>query len=71
MIFKVIYQETKDQVPQRELSKSLYIEGESRNEVIEKLTQKTPYNVEFIQELDGEHLAYEQEHNPDYQVVEL
>ncbi|MBG9980973.1 DNA-dependent RNA polymerase auxiliary subunit epsilon family protein [Facklamia sp. DSM 111018] len=71
MIFKVTYQENKDQVPKREATQSLYIEAEDRVEAIDKLTKNTEYNLEFVQELDSAHLAYEQEHNPDFKLVEF
>jgi len=58
MIFKVYYQEQKDQVPVREKTKTLYIEAQSEREVREKLAD-TPYNIEYIHPLDGAHLEYE------------
>ncbi|MGN7407676.1 MULTISPECIES: DNA-dependent RNA polymerase subunit epsilon [unclassified Sporosarcina] len=59
MIFKVYYQETKVQVPVRENTQSLYVEAESARDVRKKL-QSRNYNIEIIQHLEGEHLAYEQ-----------
>ena len=60
MIFKVIYQEVPDEVPVRERTKSLYIEAESVREVRKKL-QNHQYNIEFIEALDDNHLAYEKQ----------
>ncbi|WP_025785217.1 DNA-dependent RNA polymerase subunit epsilon [Sporosarcina sp. D27] len=59
MIFKVYYQETKVQVPVRENTQTLYVEAESARDVRKKL-QNRNYNIEFIQQLEGEHLEYEQ-----------
>ncbi|MBG9982508.1 DNA-dependent RNA polymerase auxiliary subunit epsilon family protein [Aerococcaceae bacterium DSM 111020] len=69
MIYKVNYQETKKDAPRRENTKSLYIEADSIADVRQKLSENTPYNIEFIQELTGAHLEYEQEKNPDYKVL--
>ncbi|GKV67660.1 UPF0356 protein [Sporosarcina sp. NCCP-2716] len=59
MIFKVYYQESKVQVPVRENTKTMYVEAETQREVRKKL-QSRNYNIEFIQQLEGEHLTYEQ-----------
>ncbi|HRG31559.1 MAG TPA: RNA polymerase epsilon subunit, partial [Trichococcus flocculiformis] len=32
--------------------------------------QNTPYNIEFIQPLEGNHLEYEQK-NPDFKITEF
>lgn len=69
MIFKVIYQETKNEVPVRENSKSIYIEANSVVEVRKKLSH-LPYNIEFIQELSDAHLEYEKQ-NPNFKVTEM
>lgn len=58
MIFKVLYQESIDEVPVREDTKSLYIEAESVVDVRNKLSDRN-YNIELIQVLDGAHLEYE------------
>ncbi|EHR37744.1 DNA-directed RNA polymerase subunit epsilon [Facklamia languida] len=71
MIFKVMYQESKDQVPQRERTYSLYIEAEDKVDAIERISENTPYNIEFVQELNEAHLAYEKETNPDFKLVEF
>lgn len=61
MIFKVTYQETKTQAPRRENTRTLYMEATSRIQARELIEQHTDYNIEFIQELEGKHLAYEQQ----------
>lgn len=71
MIFKVLYQESTTQVPRRENTQSIYIEAESRVEAIDKVTKNTPYNIEYVQELDEAHLEYERENNPDFEVVDF
>jgi len=70
MIFKVYYQETKERNPKREQTKSLFIEADSLVDARSRVEKNTPYNIELIQELDGNHLAYEQE-NADFTLVEF
>lgn len=70
MIFKVYYQEEKKFSPQREKTKSLYVEGEDSVSVRRLLAEKTDYNVELIQPLEGNHLDYEKE-NADFTLVEF
>ena len=62
MIFKVFYQESKAEVPVRECTNSLYMEAESEREVRQKLKDQ-PYNIEFVQQLEGAFLEYEQNHH--------
>ncbi|WP_175988697.1 DNA-dependent RNA polymerase subunit epsilon [Bacillus sp. Marseille-Q1617] len=62
MIFKVFYQDSKAEVPVRECTNSLYMEAESEREVRQKLKEK-PYNIEFVQKLEGAFLEYEQNHH--------
>lgn len=59
MIYKVYYQENKQQVPVRENTRSLYIEADSERAVRAKLKDRE-YNIEFIQLLEGQHLEHEQ-----------
>ncbi|MGX7109377.1 DNA-directed RNA polymerase subunit epsilon [Facklamia miroungae] len=70
MIFKVMYQESKEQVPTREMTQSLYLEARDRVEAIDKVTKNTPYNIQYVQELDEAHLAYEKEQE-DFKLVEF
>lgn len=69
MIYKVLYQPSKTQAPRRETTQALFVEAESIKEVRKLLDANTPYNVEFIQALEGEFLDYERENNPDFEVV--
>lgn len=69
MVFKVYYQESIKEVPVREKTKTLYIEGESVRDVRKKIADKG-YNVEFVQEVKGDYLEYEQQ-NDDFKVLEI
>ncbi|MDQ0198426.1 DNA-dependent RNA polymerase subunit epsilon [Neobacillus ginsengisoli] len=69
MIFKVYYQESINQVPVREKTKVLYIEGESVRDVRTKIADRG-FNVEFVQAVKGAYLEYEQQ-NEDYKVLEI
>lgn len=72
--FKVMYQETKDQVPTRENTKALYLQATNLVDARAKLASKQPYsdyNIEFIQELTPAHLAYEQESVTDFHLEDL
>lgn len=70
MIFKVYYQETKVRNPKREQTQSLYIEAD--NDVIARqlVEDNTPYNIELVQALEGNHLDYEKE-NADFTLTEF
>ncbi|MBO0412814.1 DNA-dependent RNA polymerase auxiliary subunit epsilon family protein [Enterococcus hulanensis] len=70
MIYKVYYQETKDRNPKREQTQSLYLEAENEEVVHNLLRENTPYNVEYIQLLEGNHLEYEKE-NADFKLTEF
>ncbi|RDW18420.1 hypothetical protein CWR48_12665 [Oceanobacillus arenosus] len=59
MIYKVLYQESLNETPVREKTKSLYLEANSVREVRQKLNDRD-YNIELIQVLDAAHLEYEQ-----------
>lgn len=60
MIYKVYYQELNSEIPVRERTKSLFVEAETERAVRDKLVNRN-YNVEFIQQLDEAHLAYEKQ----------
>jgi DNA-dependent RNA polymerase auxiliary subunit epsilon len=60
MIFKVLYQESRTQVPVREHTQSMYVEAESEKDVRKKLVDRN-YNIEFIQPIEGKFLEYEQQ----------
>lgn len=70
MIYKVYYQETKDRNPKREQTQSLYVEADNEEMVHNLLRDNTPYNVEYIQLLEGSHLEYEKE-NADFKLAEF
>jgi len=70
MIYKVYYQETKERNPKREQTQSLYVEAENEEVVHNLLRENTPYNVEYIQLLEGNHLEYEKEH-ADFKLMEF
>ncbi|NCU17089.1 DNA-dependent RNA polymerase subunit epsilon [Pallidibacillus pasinlerensis] len=69
MIFKVYYQEDKEQVPVRERTKAMYIEAESENEIYEKLFE-TPYLIEHIQPLNGVDLEFEKQ-SGNFKITEI
>jgi len=69
MIFKVYYQESIYQMPVRENTKTLYVEGESEREVRKKLADR-PYNIEYITKLSGKYLEYEKQ-SEDFKVLEI
>lgn len=70
MIYKVYYQETKERNPKREQTHSLYVEADNEEIVHNLLRKNTPYNVEYIQLLEGNHLEYEKE-NADFKLMEF
>ncbi|MFC7372007.1 DNA-dependent RNA polymerase subunit epsilon [Fictibacillus iocasae] len=59
MIYKVFFQIHANEVPVRENTKTIYVEAGSIAEVRNKLKDRS-YNIEFIQEIKGEFLDYEQ-----------
>jgi DNA-dependent RNA polymerase auxiliary subunit epsilon len=69
MVFKVYFQENIKEVPVRENTKVLYLEGESVRDVRKKIADRG-YNVEFVQEVSGALLEYERQ-NEDYNVLEI
>lgn len=69
MIFKVYYQEDAAQMPVRERTKSLYIEGESEADVRLKLANQN-FNIEYVTAVTGAYLEYEQT-NSDFKVVNI
>ncbi|CZQ95240.1 upf0356 transcriptional regulator sp0122 sh1862 bli01669/bl01628 mw0973 lmof2365 1049 bce33l3734 spym3 1619/sps0248 [Trichococcus palustris] len=70
MIFKVTYQPTKFEAPTRENTESLYLEAADKVEARRIVEQNTPYNIEFIQPMDGKHLEYEQSKD-DFHITEF
>ncbi|MGM0123522.1 hypothetical protein IGI37_000894 [Enterococcus sp. AZ194] len=70
MIYKVYYQETKERNPKREQTHSLYIEADTEVIARQLVEDNTPYNIEFVQTLDGNHLEYEKE-NAEFTLTEF
>lgn len=71
MTFKVYYQPSKNTTPRRENTQSLYLEADSEAAARVLVEENTNYNVEFIELLDENALAYEQENNADFQLTEF
>lgn len=70
MIYKVYYQESKIRNPKREDTKSLYMEAADDVIVRQLVEENTSYNIEYVQLLDENHLAYEKEH-ADFSLTEF
>jgi len=70
MIFKVTYQPAKFDAPTRENTEALYVEASDNVTARRLVEQNTPYNIEFIQPLEGKHLEYEQK-SPDFKITEF
>ncbi len=60
MIFKILYQNNKNEVPVRENTRTMYYQAENEREIREALKDRE-INIEFIQPLNEEHLAYEKQ----------
>ncbi|WP_413301582.1 DNA-directed RNA polymerase subunit epsilon [Bacillus sp. 1P10SD] len=69
MIFKVYFQQSINEVPVRENTKTIYVEGESVRDVRTKIADRG-FNVEFVQEVKGAFLEYEKQ-NEDFKVLEI
>jgi len=69
MVFKIYFQERINEVPVREKTKVIYVEGDSVRDVRKKIVDRG-YNVEFVQEVTPAYLEYEQQ-NEDYKVLEI
>lgn len=70
MIYKVLYQPNLTQTPRRESTQTLYLEADNLVAARQLVEKNTPYSVEMIQELTGNHLAYEQK-SPDFKLTEF
>ncbi|WP_127849645.1 DNA-directed RNA polymerase subunit epsilon [Lacticaseibacillus hulanensis] len=70
MIYKVLFQPNKIENPRRENTRSIYIEADSAVAARALVENKTDYNIELIQELSGDFLAYEQQ-SPEFKITEL
>ncbi|MDR6124353.1 DNA-dependent RNA polymerase auxiliary subunit epsilon [Bacillus sp. SLBN-46] len=69
MIFKVYYQKSINEVPVRENTKTIFVEGESVRDVRTKIADRG-FNVELVQEVTGAFLEYEKQ-NEDFKVLEI
>lgn len=69
MIFKVYFQERLNEVPIRENTKVIYLEGDSERNVRKKLADRG-FNIELVQPVTGAHLEYEKQ-NEDFKVLEI
>ncbi|ERN53116.1 DNA-directed RNA polymerase subunit epsilon [Alkalihalophilus marmarensis] len=69
MIFKVYFQKNFHQVPVRELTETIYVEGESESDVRKKLVPRE-YNIEFVTPVSGAYLEYEKQ-NEDFKVESI
>ncbi|KZZ83019.1 DNA-dependent RNA polymerase subunit epsilon [Bacillus sp. SJS] len=69
MIYKVYFQESVLEVPVREKTQTLYVQGDSERDVRLKLKDRN-YNIEFVQLVDNSYLQYE-EKSENYKVLEL
>ncbi|PLR97455.1 DNA-dependent RNA polymerase subunit epsilon [Bacillus sp. T33-2] len=69
MIFKVYYQESIKQAPVREKTKTMYVKADSERAVRTKLSNR-PYNIEYIQSVEGKYFEYEKQ-KEDFQVLEI
>jgi len=70
MVFKVYYQEDPKNVPVREHTQSIYVEGESQRDVRDKI-KDLPYNIEYVEAVTGAYYEYEKKNNEDFNVLEL
>ncbi|WP_368503929.1 DNA-dependent RNA polymerase subunit epsilon [Alkalihalophilus sp. As8PL] len=69
MIFKVYFQKNFQQVPVRELTESIFVEGESESDVRKKLIPRE-YNIEFVTPVSGAYLEYEK-NSEDFKVESI
>jgi DNA-dependent RNA polymerase auxiliary subunit epsilon len=69
MIFKVYFQRSVNEVPVRENTKTIFVEGESVRDVRTKIADRG-LNVELVQEVKGAFLEYEKQ-NEDFKVLEI
>ena len=66
---EVVYNPSYEMLFEEE-TKSLYIEAKSDVDARQRVEENTPYNIEFVQLLEGSHLEYEKE-NADFSLVEF
>ena len=66
-VFIVFFQHNKSEVIVRENTNTIYVEGETEEQVRRYLKDRN-YNIEFITKLEGAHLEYEKEHSDHFNV---
>ncbi|ANR67793.1 DNA-dependent RNA polymerase subunit epsilon [Staphylococcus equorum] len=59
-VFKVFFQKTKEEVIVREHTQTIYVEGQTEEQVRKYLKDRN-FNIEFITKLEGAHLEYEKQ----------
>lgn len=59
-VFKVFFQKTKEEVIVREHTQTIYVEGQTEEQVRRYLKARN-FNIEFITKLEGAHLEYEKQ----------
>ncbi|WP_079508270.1 DNA-dependent RNA polymerase subunit epsilon [Mesobacillus jeotgali] len=69
MIFKVYFQESNKQVPVREKTQTIYVEGDSERDVRTKIADRQ-YNIEYVEAVQGNYLEYEKQ-KEDFEVLEI
>ncbi|GEO68551.1 DNA-directed RNA polymerase subunit epsilon [Levilactobacillus acidifarinae] len=70
MIYKVYYQEDMKRNPKREDTHALYLEAPTEVEARALVEAHTDHNIEFIEAIEGDTLAYEQK-DPNYKLTEF
>jgi DNA-dependent RNA polymerase auxiliary subunit epsilon len=69
MIFKVYFQESNKQVPVREKTRTIYVQGDSERDVRKKIADRQ-YNVEYVEAVEGNYYEYEKQ-KEDFEVLEI
>ncbi len=69
MVFKVFFQDSKKEVPVREKTQTIFVEGDSERDIRKKLADRS-YNIEFITAVDGAYLEFEKQ-SEDFKVLEI
>ncbi|MCM3663256.1 DNA-directed RNA polymerase subunit epsilon [Mesobacillus subterraneus] len=69
MIFKVYFQDSNKQVPVREKTKTIYVQGDSERDVRKKIADRQ-YNVEYVEAVEGNYYEYEKQ-KEDFEVLEI
>ncbi|GLB47001.1 UPF0356 protein [Philodulcilactobacillus myokoensis] len=70
MIFKVLYQDTLTQQAKRETTKVIYVKANNESDARRLVEKNTKYNIEFVEEISGNHLKYE-ENEPGFKITKF